>query len=207
MVNRSGLIEMTITEDSIITRKLFPDFKVKENKNVESIAYVEFVKLDDRILLIKKNSETAKFTTITMANLSNKQCQIIWNVPDTVTTDVETLVEIHRNDNRKLFGYNMYSREYIDSLKKMKPIESMTLMEFQDFMSIYIRKIKETESDFEIYNKAYLGFSSYNFQIISQSLLEFKVNPIQNIGTVDEIFKKYYNDPKVQLMVEESKKK
>lgn len=106
MVNRSGLIEFSITRDSIKTRQLFTDFTPKD-KAQQSNNYIKMVKLGDRTLLISKSQEdTLKFSATALINLNDKKYfQIAWNLPDTLTEDIETLIRIHQNDHRQLLGY------------------------------------------------------------------------------------------------------
>jgi hypothetical protein len=234
MVNRSGLIEFSITKDSIKTRQLFTDFTPK-GKPAESYAYINIVKLNDRRLVIRKSQkqapkfppfitsqgdtlkfaatkksqdDTLKFKAMTITNLVDKKYfQWVWNVEDTLTNDFETLIQIHTNDNRPLFGYYVFSEHYIDSLKQMKSIDSLSVSDFKKYLAVYLLKIKLTEQDEVKYNKGYFSGFTYNFQLISQSLYDIGFNPLQNTGTIDPVYKKYYEDPEVKKILEGAKRK
>ena len=206
MVNRSGLIEMLITKDSISTRKIFSDFKPKDERK-ESLSLVKTEKLNDRILLIyKTKKDTLKFSAIILINYSeNKHFQQTWNGLDTITDKIETLIELNKSLDKKLFGYNFYSEKYINTLKKLKPIEDMSLNDFKSYFKLYLSKIKETESEFIKEPINYMGGVSHNFQIISQSFFESQYNPIQNTRTVNPVFEKYYKEPEIKNLIEPQK--
>lgn len=208
MVNRSGLIEFSITKDSIKTQQLFSDFTPKDQPG-QSDKYIKTVRLSDRILVISKSKEdTTKFAAMTFINLIDKKYfQLAWNIRDTSTNDIETLIQIHKNDNRQLFGYYAFSENYTTILKQMKPISSISLEEFKKYLTVYIDKIKLTEKDAEIYNTAYLSGFTYNFQLISQSLYDIGFNPLQNTSTTDPVYKKYYKNPEVKKIIEDATQK
>ena len=208
MVNRSGLIEFSITKDSIKTRQLFSDFTPK-GKPGESNGYIKTVKLDDRILVISKSQkDSLKFSAMTVINLKDKKYfQMAWNISDTLTNDIETLVQIHRNDHRQLLGYYVFSEHYVESLKQMKPIDSLSLSDFKKYLTVYLDKIKITEKDAIKYNTGYMSGFTYNFQLISQSLYDIGFNPLQNTKTTEAVYRKYYEDPEVKKMMNDAKRK
>ncbi len=216
MVSRSGLIEFSITQDSIKTRDLFTDFSPKDkpvfspkNKPVEASSYLKKVKLNDRVLLIRKShKDSIKFSAWTVINLIDKKYfQLAWNIPDTSTNDIETLIQLHTNDNRPLFGYYLFSEHFIDSLKQMKSIDSLSLVDFKQYLSVYFDKFKHTLNDAVKYNTAYLSEYTYNFQLISQSLYDMGFNPLQNTKTMEVIYKKYIGDPEIKKMMDDANRK
>ena len=130
MVNRSGLIEFSITKDSIKTRKVYSDLTPKE-KRVQSFSYLKTVKLIDRILIVFK-TDSLKYSAMTIMNINEKKhFQLVWNSIDTSVNDIETLIEINKNDNKQLFGYYVFSEHYIDTLHQMKSIDSLSLSDFK----------------------------------------------------------------------------
>ncbi len=202
MVNRSGLIEFSITRDSIKTRQLFTDFTPKGNPD-QSINYIKMVKLSDRTLIISKSQEdTLKFSAMTFINPNDKKYfQIAWNLHDTSVNDIETLIQLHKNDHRQLFGYYVFSEHYVDSLKQMKSLDSLSLSDFKHYLTVYLDKIRFTEKDAAEYNTGYLSFFTYNFQLISQSLYDIGFNPLQNTETTEVIYEKYSKDPDVKKLL------
>lgn len=208
MVNRSGLIEFSITKDSIKTRQLFSDFTPKR-KPSESAGYIKTIKLNDRILVISKSQkDSLKFSAMIIINLADKKYfQMAWNIKDTLTNDIETLIQIHKNDHRQLLGYYVFSEHYVDSLKQMKSIDSLSLSDFKKYLTVYLDKIKITEKDAITYNTGYMSGFTYNFQLISQSLYDIGFSPLQSTSTIDPIYKKFYEDPEVKKMIEDAKQK
>ncbi len=202
MVNRSGLIEFSITRDSIKTRQLFTDFTPKD-KAQQSNNYIKMVKLGDRTLLISKSQEdTLKFSATALINLNDKKYfQIAWNLPDTLTEDIETLIRIHQNDHRQLLGYYVFSEYYIDSLKQMKPLDSLSLSDFKNYLAVYMDKVRLTEKDAAEYQTGYLSVFTYNFQLVSQALYDIGFNPLQNTATTEAVYDKYHNDPDVKKIL------
>jgi len=208
MVNRSGLIQMTITTDSIKTQRLSPDFKPKQNKQVNGDAYYEIINLNDRLLIIgKSKKDTAKFSATTIINFTDKKYfQIAWNIPDTAAYEIKTLVDFFQKDTRQLWGYTVYSEHYVDTLMSMKSIETMSLTDFKKYLNVYVNKMKDMKKDMENTEFGYMGVFSLNFQVISQSLYDIGYNPLQNIGTVETLYKKFHEDKGVKRLLKKIEK-
>jgi hypothetical protein len=202
MVNRSGLIELSITNDSIKSRKLSTDF-VPIDELVESFQLLRTVMLKDRILLISRaDNDSTQFTAMTLINYSSqKHFQLSWNGLDTVTNTIESLIEVNSNDNRQLYGYYVFAEEFIDTLRTMKSIQEMTLNDFKKYSRVYVDKVKLTRDEFDKYNFGYVAVL-YNFQLITQALYDMGFNPLVNIRTIEPIFVKYKDDLEVQAIWE-----
>lgn len=205
MVNRSGLLEMNFSEDSITHRKYFTDL-TPENDGVSSLQLIKTVHLDDRILLIlRSEGDTTSYSSMTLINFSENRCfQMAWNAPDATSNSIDSLIEINANDHRKLFGYNFFSEHYLDSLNSMKNMGEMPLPDFRKFTRQFVDRIKMTRTEFEKINAGYAAIV-YDFQLLTQSLYAIGYNPLQNSGTVEPLMKKYFNDPEVQSIVNELK--
>ena len=119
---------------------------------------------------------------------------------------MEALIQKHKQDDRKLFGYYVFFESYMDTLQQMKSVDSLTLSDFKKYFRLYNKKITLTEKDSDIYNTGYLTVFSYNFQLISQSLYESGFNPLQTVSTIEPLYKKYKDNPEVQIMMQQSKR-
>jgi len=202
LTHRNGLVEFSITKNTIETRQLFSDFK-QDGVSGQRYTYIKTVKLKDRILVIGKSQrDTTKFEAFVFINLTDKKyCQMAWNVPDTLTDDIETLVRIHKNDNRQLFGYYLFSEHYVDSLKHMKSIDSLSLTDYKSYLNVYNEKVKLTQQDNKKYNTSHFSVRIYPFQLMTESLFDIGVNPLQNEMTIDSVYKKYSEDPAVKNLI------
>jgi hypothetical protein len=205
MITRSGLVEMNISNGSFQTRELTSDFVPKE-KTGNSKLVIKPVELTDRILLIcHSEKDTAKFSAITLFGMKErKYFQMAWNVKDTATKYIDTLVALNKRDTPPLFGYFVFSEHYIYTLKKLKNPVNMDLAGFKNYITVYANKLNSTYKEFEKYDIGY-GFSYYNFQLITQSLFETGFNPIQTVTTIEAIYKKYYEDPEVKEILSKLK--
>jgi hypothetical protein len=206
MVNKSGLLEMNFSEDSITHRKFFTDL-TPENDGVSSFQLIKTVHFDDRILLIiRSKGDTTSYSSMTLISFSeNRYFQMAWNAPDTTSSNIDSLIEMHSRDQRKLYGYNFFSEDYLDSLNSMKTIEEMPLQDFRKFIRQFVDRIKMTRKEFEKINVGYAAIV-YDFQLLTQSLYTIGYNPLQNSGTVDPLMKKYFDDLEVQSILNELKK-
>lgn len=204
MTGRSGVFEMSISQDSIKSQQLFGDFTSK-GKKVEASAYLKIVKLSDRILIIcHDRKDPAKFSAMTLINFSDKKYfQMVWNGHDTSVNSIETLIELNKNDHQQLFGYYFFNEQYVGPLKKMKPIDAMTLPDFKAFARVYVDKIKLTGKEFDKVNIGYVSVV-YNFQLITQALYDIGYNPLQDMSAVEPIYKKYAEDPEVKKILDEA---
>lgn len=198
MINRSGLIEMNITKDSLSRRELNLKFLPKTGHERIDAYPIKIVKLADKILMISKsNGDSSKYSTTVVIDYQGKKgFKMVWNGLDTSMREIDELIYLNKKDNRKLYGYSVFSEYYIDSLKQLKSIDSMTVEEFRRYAEIYVGKINLTRNEFAKYNTGYAS-ATYNFQLITQSLFDLGFNPIQNTTTVDAIYKKYMKDPEV----------
>ena len=209
MVNKSGFVEWTITNDSLFNRQLFPDFRPKRNKK-RSYFIDKQVPLDDRVLLLRKSKENDNlYTPIIVLALpkSEKHIQHVLNSIDT-TANLETIIKLNKNDKRTLLGFNLYSKEQIGSFQQMKPTESMTLNEFKNYLKNYSEKMKLTTPAFlkSSFNGVYGASSSFNFQMVSQTLLKTGFNPVQTSETINTLFKKYFENPEIKELMKSLKK-
>ncbi|MEO0471984.1 MAG: hypothetical protein AAF206_20320 [Bacteroidota bacterium] len=203
MMNRSGLIECEITEDSILTRQLFLDFKPKP-KPGKAQAYFKTQNLGDRVLLITKAmKDTALFSAFVATNVENrKSFYLAWNVLDTATTTIDALISIHQQDKRELSGFLFFHEDFIASLQKLRPIDAMTLQDFKKFAQNYVDRIKNTQEAFAQYNTGYIVIT-YNFQTMIQALFEIGYNPLQSMATLETPFVKFSTDPEVEMIWKE----
>ena len=192
LINKSGYSEFTITKDSIINKKVSIYFEEKYKSKMASKIYKK-VYLNDRILLIGEKQKPDKYYTLaTLVPSKNKNSlKYIWNGIDTIAS-IKTLININKNDNRKLLGYDLYNKEYLEVLKKKKSIETMTKENFEEYLSLFSKNIKYAMPIFVKNTKGYYGAaSSFNFQICLQTLLELGYNPVQDSNTIDAMFLKF----------------
>jgi predicted HTH domain antitoxin len=202
MINRGGLIKMDIDNDSIKSSSFSTDFQNKGKKS-QSLKYHKSVNLNDKILfIVNSERDTTKFRAMVFFNLENKKyCQMAWNSVDTSASTIQNAILINQNERKLLFGYTLFSENYIDSLKKMKEIKTMTLSEFKLFLTDFYIKIKHQKIEFDKINIGYVA-SNYSFQLMMQTLFEMGYNPIQNSRTIDVVFKEFFKDEEVKKIIE-----
>ncbi|NMH27822.1 hypothetical protein [Flavobacterium silvaticum] len=207
MINRSGLIEFTISNDSAKSCKLTPEL-VQKPQSEQKYAIEKIVALSDRTLVIRKPEKKPElFSASVIIDINQpKYFQTAWNVRDTTFANIDELVAFHKKDIRKLFGYYAFSEDYLRKVQQLKQLPDMTLEEFRQFIITYKEKLQAVSADAEKY-ASYLSGFSLNMQIISQSLLDIGFNPIQNSGSVDIIFEKYMDDPSLQDLIPQSGRK
>ncbi len=209
LINKSGYVEFTITKDSLINRKLFSNFKPKNNKK-RAIKITEKILLKDRTLLLGENLEKSSeyYTIITLVASKDKNyAEYIWNGIDSIAS-IKTLTKINQNDNRQLLGYNLYKKEHLETLKRMKSIENMTLQDFKKYLETFSKNIKIAMTEYKKNIKGYYGeASSFNFQIGLQSLLQIGYNPIQDSNTLNSIFEKFLRNKEIKEFMKTLKEK
>lgn len=144
--------------------------------------------------------------TLSYTDKDNYIKQVV-NSIDTIA-NLETIIRLNENDERPLIGFHWYSKEELVSLEKKKPIENMTLNEFKSFQKALFKKIKIALPEFlkSSFNGVYGMNSSFNFQMVLQTLLREGFNPIQNSKTIDALFKKYLENPEIKELMEDLKK-
>ena len=202
--NHSGFIEITLTNDSILRRTMLLDFTPKPRRE-ESTPYLKCVALKDRTLVITKaRKDPEKYVAMVFFTNSNGIMQATWNVPDTGTNTMDEIIELNKKEHGKLYGFNCYTRGQIDSLQKLKPVQSMSLTDFRRWVVRYTNKIKETKAETDKHLTGYMAAWVDSWQLMTQSLLETGYNPFIYAEDMDSVGKKYDSDPEVKQLFEQA---
>jgi hypothetical protein len=204
MVTRNGLTEFDITDDSLISRQLYPDMRpMSARREKDILAFRKIVPLNDRTLIINRNKlDTTIHTAMTMFDIKKEQfMKLAWNGLDTALTDIDTLVMAHKASKKKLFGYTIYNEKHLPKIKQMKSINAMTLADFKKYANLYAGKVLSTWPTFDKKYNIGSAYMIYNYQLITQSLFETGFNPIVTSAELETVYKKYFNDPEVRKIL------
>ena len=170
----------------------------------------EKIYLKDRILLVGKSlkDSTKYYTLMTFVPSKDKNyVEYIWNGIDSISS-IKTLTKINQNDNRRLLGYNLYTKEYLEILKTKKPIDNMTIEDFKKYLELFSENLKVAMTEYKKNVKGYYGeASSFNFQIGLQTLLELGYNPIQDSNTINTMFSKFMENEEIKEFMKTLKEK
>jgi hypothetical protein len=210
MVTRNGLTEFNITDDSLISRQLYPDLRpMSARKENDILAFRRIATLNDRSLIIYRNKlDTTIYTAMTMFDVKKDQVmKLAWNSPDTALTDMDTLVMAHKASKKKLFGYTIYNEKQLPKIKQMKSINAMTLADFKKYANLYASKVLATWPAFEKKYNIGSAYMIYNYQLITQSIFETGFNPLVTSTELETVYKKYFNNPEVRKILEKTKPK
>ncbi|MBA6316904.1 hypothetical protein [Cellulophaga baltica] len=207
MINKSGFVEWTITKDSLINRKLYPNF-IRKGKGKFDYGITEKIKLADRVLLVGENPKNHSefYTIMTLVPSENhKSLKYVWNGIDSIS-NIKTITRLNQNDKRQLFGYDLYSKEYLETFKEKKSIDEMPLSDFKEYLKIYYRNSKISTEEYMKNIKGYYGeASSFNYQIIVSSLLELNYNPIRTSDSINLLFQKFMENDEIKEYLKELK--
>ena len=210
MVTRNGLTEFDITDDSLISRQLYPDMRpMSARKEKDVLAFRRIAPLNDRTLIINRNKlDTTLYTAMTMFDIKKDQSmKLAWNGLDTALNDVDTLILAHKASKKKLFGYTIYNEKHLPKIKQMKSINVMTLTEFKKYANVYAGKVLASWPTFDKKYNIGNAYMIYNYQLITQSLFEAGFNPLVTSAELETVYKKYFNDPEVRKILEKTKPK
>ncbi|MBD2716656.1 hypothetical protein KBK19_16550 [Microvirga sp. STR05] len=194
LIHRSGLVQFTIGADSLLSKRLFPDFSPKQEPPTAN-GYEQIVSVADRQLIISRSrKEPAAYAAVALFEVvPGRHFKMAWNAPDTTAASAAALVQLHAQDRRPLFGYYYFHHDYIDALRKMKAPETMTKPDFDAFLTQYANRLKESAETFRKYNYGYVA-ATYNFELLVQALFEQGYNPLQNVRTMETLFKRFYDE-------------
>ncbi|MDJ1497207.1 hypothetical protein QNI19_29990 [Cytophagaceae bacterium DM2B3-1] len=189
---------MEFTKDSIKSKRYSTDF-VHSEEQATGTPFLAIEPYKSKIFVIGNSSkDSTKLLVTTFLKTTNfKIMQLVWNGTDTSLTDKSELMRIVKNNTKVLYGYNLYHSSSLDSLKKLKAVEKMSLEDFKAFAIVYVKKWNEIETEFDKINIGYVAVFM-NFQIITQSLLEIGYNPIHNETAIEVPFRKYSKHPQVK---------
>jgi hypothetical protein len=204
MINRSGVIEFDLSKDSLTREKLFVDLKKKRGVESQKKVHQEILKDSLIIKIVERDSLYSPITFV----LCKKDSLIkqVWNLPDTSFKRINQIELYYKELNKDLLGYNLFSSSFKNQLETRRNPDSLSLEEFNEFLIHYFKKAEVESVEAEKYVTGYLGFSSYNHQIITQTLFELNYNPFQNSGFMDSNFRLYMEEPEIKKLLEKHKK-
>lgn len=204
MVNRSGVIEFNVSEDSLTSEKLFVDLMPKRGiESQEKI--VGKLTIDSlRIIIIQDGDNYKPMTFISCKE--DSLVKLVWNLPDTSFTEIKEIKQYYQSIDKELLGYNLFSKSYKTILEERKTPSTLTQEEFKDFLKNYILKSQNELVESDLFTTGYLGFSTYNHQIITQTLYELNYNPFQTSNSMEMNFRTYKDDPEIKEIIEEWRK-
>jgi hypothetical protein len=197
-INRNGIIQTSITKDSIISKHLYFDLYPKDipadKYKYEKIAYKK-----NRVYVISRNNKGEKFFhASTLLNyVPGKGFYMAWNANDTVVRGTKALVKVLERDTVSKYGYAFFSKGEIEKIQQLKKVETMSKQEFAEYCRVFVQLHNETIREFDKYNYGYAGIT-YIYQITAQSLLLTGYNPIDSEGKLEEIYIKYASDPQLK---------
>lgn len=198
-INRSGLIEVKFTHDSLEMRALYSDFRAKGYEK-DKKRHAGIFKLKDKFLIVFPEKMENKFRVMTLCNFKKgESIEIAVNGVNRVAETIDELVKLSSADTTILYGNVIYSESFISVMKKMKDIEQMTLQDFKKFLTNLIRRKKA----YEDLGDNMAGTQSY--QLITRILFEMGYNPINGIDVVDQHFEKFISDPEVKELLKDLK--
>lgn len=197
-INRNGIIQTSITKDSIISRQLFFDLYPKDSP-ADKYKYEKIAYKKNRVYVIsksKKGNELVHASTL-LNFVPGKSFHMAWNGNDTAVKGSKTLIRTLEKDTALKFGYVFYSKSEIERIQKLKEVESMSKEEFAEYCRLFVNLHNKTISEFDKYDHGYAGIT-YIFQITAQSLLLAGYNPIESEGKLEKIYIKYASDPELK---------
>lgn len=207
-IYQDGLIEMAIDRDSIRIRRAYMDFTRRDQSTAAS-PIDRTVPMDDRqLLVIRQGIDTTLYSALTLFDfVPGKQFREAWNALDTMANSPFTLVQLHEQDRRKLFGHVYFSARYIDALKRLRPIDEMTKPEFDRFFAVYAGKIRQATRELEAYDPDFgynfaLQLDAYNFSLTTEALYEQGFNPLQDEAARQALYLRFYSEKQVRKKIE-----
>jgi hypothetical protein len=199
-LTRAGLIQLAIDKDSMWVQRVTTDFQALSERAV-AFPIKQIITLSDRQLLVfKQKNDTTTFSTFTVFDcVPGHHLQHGWNAPDVKSHSPALLAQVHKDDNRKLFGHYYFSARYINALHQLKPLDEMTRSEFDQFYAAFTEKYRqaaqelaEHEPDFA---HKYVGeLSTYLFSLLTWTLYEQGFNAIADGAVVQALSARFYTD-------------
>jgi hypothetical protein len=197
-INRSGLIEVKFTHDSLEMRTLYSALRAKGYEK-DKKRHAGIFKLNDKFLVVFQEKKIEnKFRAMTLCNFKEgESIEIAANGVTDVTGTIDELVKLSIGDTTTLYGNLIYSESFISVMKRMKDIEQMTLQDFKRFLENFIRERKANKDLRD--NIA----GTQGHQLITRILFEMGYNPINGVDVVDRYFEKFINDPEVKELLKQ----
>ena len=207
-----GLIEMAIGPDSL--RIKLVDVKQADLSlaarypHAATVPVGEVVDLGDRYLWIaRQGTDTISFSALVLFDfVPGHHFQLAWNAVDARTRSPQTLVQLHTEDRRKLFGGYYYSARFINTLRSLRPVEEMTKPEFDRFFARYAEKVRQATREFEAAEPTYRfkfanQLGSYNYTLNTQALYEEGFCPLLNEDIVQALYRRFYSEKQISKKI------
>lgn len=203
---RGGLLEVAIDQLSIRGRLVTTDFRSIED-NPPVFPVLRLLNFSNReILLLQHTPDTARFSALVAFDIVPGQAfRRAWNVPDTLTTTTLRQVSPYVATGGRLWGPRFYSARYLETLQRLRPLESMTKQEFAQYFNAYTVNYLQYATAFDEQHFRY-SLANYNFDILTETLYEGGFNPLQTQTTIEELFRRFAPNKKafrkLQAMLE-----
>ena len=113
-INRSGLIEIRLTNDTLETRALHSDFRPKGFKS-EKKEHSGIYKLKDKFLVVLPNKDKEnQYTALTIFHVKDREsAEIAANGNKAFTRTIDELIKLSSEDTTTLYGITIYSEHHI----------------------------------------------------------------------------------------------
>lgn len=208
----SGLIEMAIGPDSLRIRQV--DVRQSDVSltarypHAATVSVGQVADLGDRYLwIVQQGTDTVSFSALVLFDfVPGHHFQVAWNAVDAKTRSPQTLVRLHTEDRRKLFGEYYYSAHFIDNLRSLRSVEEMTKPEFDRFFARYAEKVRQATREFEAAEPTYRykfanQLAGYNYTLNIQTLCEEGFCPLLTEDIVQALYRRFYNEKQISKKV------
>ena len=188
---RTGLREIAVDQLSAQNQLVTTAFQPLET----GVPVFPVVRLQDfgdaEMLLVRPRPESEWVSALVGFEVKpGRHFRWAWNVADTLNPKMLAEMEDYLKTGKQLWGPRCYSARYIDTLRLLRPLESMTREEFGWFFDAYVAK--DLLYAPEILRRVFrYPAGAYRFDMLTETLFEGGFNPLQDQTALAELFQKF----------------
>lgn len=196
-----GIVEWTITKDSLISQETDWDLKLRSTGK-ESI-----IKMIDRKVMANGNiylyltspKDSIKHLSLSTIKIvkPKKEIIIVINTIGDSFTDTSIIRKLISNDADKKYGYIFYSEPEIHRLQKQKNIENMTIEDFKLYASKLFKFEAEIDSLSKLPNSPNISLD-FKFSMLLNIIGQIGYNPLLTNRETREFIDRFYSNPETK---------
>ena len=191
-----GLLEVVIDQLSIRAQLVSLDFTAPQKRAPEFLLSEVSAYADREILLVPIAGDTTQFRAFVAFDIvRGRYFRHAWNVLDTVNNQTLAQLKQQVSAGDWLQGRSYYSARYIDTLRQLRPLDSMTKLEFKQYILAYTTAYLCNYSIFK--QQSHYAVKAFNFDMLTETLYEGGFNPLQNRESMNALFQRHTPNKKL----------
>lgn len=201
LFSRNGIVQLNVTNDSLINQQLNWDLTNKNPNRENEIKIIEKqVRANENLYLYLTNpQDSLKRLSLSTVKIIEPKKEIIIaiNATDSSFSDISHIEQYISKDVNEKYGLTFYSESEINRLQKQKNIDKMTVEDFKLYAGKVIVFRTELDSLSKLPN-APNGLLYYSYSMMRIIIGQLGYNPMIANSEFGMFIERFQNDPETK---------